>query len=92
MQVTWVHGKGARDTELSFDDFEDVVDEMDAEVGFDEAQTERLLELADEGSDKEVFVYIDEDGQIQWSTSRRVAVNALAEIDHDADEDGDFTE
>ena len=36
MQVTWVHGKGARDTELSFDDFEDVVDEMDAEVGFDE--------------------------------------------------------
>ncbi len=89
MQVTWVHGGRTRDEALDFDDIDDLVDVMDAEIGFEDEDV--FLEAALEGSDETVFVYLDEDKQIQWTLSRGTAAKRLQQFGEEDEEDEDFT-
>jgi len=93
MQVTWIRGGRARDEILDFDDLDDLTEAMDAEVGFDPDEEESFLEAAVEGSGETVYVYLDEDDQIQWTLSRKTVSKKLQQYGDDEDEEDelDFT-
>lgn len=92
MQVTWVRGGKERDEILDFEDLDDLTEEMDAEVGFEDEDA--FADSAIEGSGETVYVYLDEDDRIQWSLSRKSVTKKLQQYgdDEEGEDELDFTE